>query len=123
MAPDARVMVKIFDPEVRGKNVNELLNECLPELSSDVVDRFIFRLGQYGYDSQCSSSKERVFLQTSETSYGITVAVARSQIHFSLPVAKLGSLDAIFDLYQTATELCDGGDLAAWIVNDNQWAE
>ena len=123
--PVSQVLVKLFAPAVKQTlDVSRPVDDkILPQISDEVKSRFKNRLLGYGYESRQKSAEKETFLCIREGSFGTSVVVMPTQIHFCIPVAQLNSVDAIFDTYQSASELCDGDDLAAWFTRDKRWLE
>ena len=118
-------VVELFAVSARNSSdpLKGIQETALKKIPVEVIARFETRLLQYGY-SIIHREYDRVeysFLRVPD--WNVTVVLGPKKICFRVPKEKPTSFDVRFEIYQTASELCDNGELIAWSVNDKNWLE
>ncbi len=87
-----------------------------PPLEAADVERFLERLGRYGYTLEAATLEVRTFGKKS-----ITVNVFKTMIAFTVPYGS--DDDSIFDALQDSSDLIDAGQIALFNPQENEWSE
>ena len=116
-------IVRIYDRSIveRVAGDEEPISELATEISDRITQEFKQRLENSNYRLLRHKDEVDEYVYDGTKSWSLKVMIGTREICFTAPRTKSFNSSLIFEVLQTAAELCDHGELAIYSPRDKQW--
>lgn len=115
-------IIRIFNSDLKDNNdIENLDSDSLSEIPNEVLEEFKNRLAKYDYELTKEKDGAYEYHYTANKNWSLKVVLNNKEITFTAPSTKQFNSSLVFEATQTASELCDRGNLAAYYPKDGEW--